>query len=319
MRARGRAGGEAGQGTVEWVALIGFVSIACMALVAAGFTIPGVGLARSMASKLACAASISATCVGEEAVNELTNAYGEDLAGLVRKHAPSLLYEEGMHALPVDYRRCRSSTCGDGAGEGSVSESEAGEPVTLFTRVIDCRPGEADDTEAAGGDCSGARAGNLYLEYWEYYADSATFRGIPYLEKRGFHPDDWEGTTIRVNADGSVDQRASSHAGYNYRQGVANWGSDANIGLLRSAAEATGLRPHGGWGPAEGALFVSGGSHAGNATANLTNVGSYTPDSGIRLIPLEPIALWGDQTEFGDLTPPWLKDLWTDPEAEGTG
>ncbi len=317
MDARRRALSETGQGTVEWVALIGLVSLLFVGVVATGVRIPGVGLAQAMASKLACAASISAACIGD-GKGGLTTAYGSEMARLVRGHAPTLLYENGMHALPVDYRRCRSTTCGDGPGEGTVRSSDTGEPVTLFTHVVDCRPGEADDTEAGGGDCSGDRAGNLYIEYWEYYADSSTFRGVPYAEKKGYHLDDWEGSTVRINPDGSVDQRASSHGGYNYRQGPANWGSDAGWGFLKGAAEKVGFRPHGGWGPATGGVFVSGGSHAGNIQANPLDAGSYTPHAKIRLVPLESIATAGDYTHFA-ITPPWTKDVWTDPEAEGTG
>lgn len=317
MDAKHRALSERGQGTVEWIAIVGLVSLVFVALVAAGVRVPGVALAESLATRLACVATFSGTCGGGDA-DGLVAAYGEEMATLVRDHAPALLYEDGMHALPVDYRACRSTACGDGTGDGTVRRSETGEPVTLFTHVIDCRPGEADATEAEGADCSGDRAGRLYVEFWEYYADSATLRGVPIAGEKGYHADDWEGTTFRINPDGSVDQRASSHNGYNYEQGVTNWGSDADIGPLKGAAEVAGLRPHGGWGPSSGGLYISGGSHAGNVRGNLLDIGSTTPSKNIRLVPLEPIATAGDDTKFA-ITPPWVKDIWTDPEAEGTG
>ena len=45
----------------------------------------------------------------------------------------------------------------------------------------------------------------------------------------GYHPDDWESVQFRLRPDGEVDQRASSHHGYNYVRGVGNWGSDAGV------------------------------------------------------------------------------------------
>src|SRR4029077_5226944 len=120
---------------------------------------------------------------------------------------------------------------------GLVGRTDAGLPVTAFVHVVDCRTG-GPDRAAAGADCSGPRAGNLYIQYWTYYADSATLRGVPIVGDEGFHSDDWEGVQIRIRPDGSVDERASSHNGYNDARSVANWGSDAGFGPLRAAAEA---------------------------------------------------------------------------------
>jgi hypothetical protein len=133
----------------------------------------------------------------------------------------------------------------------------------------------------------------------------------------GYHRDDWEGVQFRISPGGDVEERASSHNGWNYSQGPANWGSDAGFGLVRGAAEKVGARPAGGWGPATGALFVSGGSHAGNARAGPDSIGSVTPARRIRLVPLEPIAA-GGAARFGEVVPPWLKHAWLDPEASGT-
>jgi hypothetical protein len=63
-------------------------------------------------------------------------------------------------------------------------------------------------------------------------------------------------------------------------------------------------------------VYVSGGSHAGNARA-LRRVARVTPRERLRLIPLEPIAARRPRDRFA-VTPPWLKDVWRDPEAEGT-
>jgi hypothetical protein len=228
---------------------------------------------------------------------------------------PTLLFEEGSRAVPVDFRRCRETRCGDGPEHGFVKRSAAGLPVTAFVHVIDCRAGTGEPPAIQGVDCSGERAGNLYLQYWTYYADSATLRGVPIAGEKGFHRDDWEGVQIRIRPDGGIDERASSHDGYNYRQGIANWGSDAGIGPLKDVAEALGARNGNGWGPETGMLLISGGSHAGNADG-IPRFERLTPGTGVHLIPLEPIAE-GDGSGFAIL-PPWRKRVWRDPEAEGT-
>jgi hypothetical protein len=299
---------------VEWVGVLTLVAFLCLALVAAGVRVPGNALARAVASRILCAAALADRCGDEPA---LIAAYGSDVGRLVRRHMSTLLFERGSRALPVDFRRCRSSECADGSARGLVHESDAGLPVTAFVRVVDCRPDVAEATEAGGADCSGPRAGNLYLQYWTYYVDSATLRGIPIAGAKGFHADDWEGVQIRIGPDGQVDQRASSHHGYNHVQSVANAGSDAGLVPLRDAAEAVGARPANGWGRETRLLVVSGGSHAGNANGFL-RVDRITPGRRVHLVPLEPLAA----EEGGDyafaVSPPWLKRVWRDPEATGT-
>jgi len=152
-------------------------------------------------------------------------------------------------------------------------------------------------------------------QYWTYYADSATLRGVPIAGEEGYHRDDWESVQIRVRPDGSVDQRASSHHGYNHGQGVVNWGSDAAIGPLKDATEAVGLRSRNGWGPETHILLVSGGSHAGNATG-IPRIERITPRNRIHLVPLEPVAA-ASRASFA-ISPPWRKRVWFDPEAETT-
>jgi hypothetical protein len=195
-----------------------------------------------------------------------------------------------------------------------VHRTDAGLPVTAFVHVVDCRPAEAEKTEAAGAECSGGRAGNLYIQYSTYYADSATLRGLPLIGSRGYHRDDWEGVQIRIGADGEVDERASSHRGYDYMAGPRNWGSDAGIRPLNGLITALGGRPRGGWGPETHLLFVSGGSHAGQAGA-FPHVDRATPGRRVHLVPLEPIA--GPRYRFA-ISAPWQKRVWWDPEANGT-
>jgi hypothetical protein len=290
---------ERGQGTVEWVGLVLLVSMAMLGLVAAGARVPGAPLARALADRILCAVSLADGC-GDEPT--LIAAYGSDVGRLVRSFMPVLAFEHGSRAVPVDFRRCRSSECGDASGVGLVHQTDAGLPVTAFVHVVDCRAAAIEQTESDGADCSGERDGRLYLQFWTYYADSATLRGVPVAGTKGYHPDDWESVQFRLNPDGSVEERASSHHGYNYERNAGNWASDA------------GLVSHDGWGDATHLLLVSGGSHAGNAFA-FTEVDRFTPDRKVHLVPLEPIAAGG--YEFA-VSAPWVKKVWLDPESRET-
>ncbi len=298
---------------MEWVGTLGVVALLLVGLVAAGVRVPGAELARAVASRILCAASLADGCGDEPA---LIATYGTEIGKLVREHMPMLAFEEGSRAVPVDFRRCRSTACGDYSPHGLVHRTDERMPVTAFVHVVDCRAGAAESSEADGADCSGPRAGNLYIQYWTYYADSATLRDIPIVGEEGYHHDDWEGVQIRIGPDGRVDERASSHNGYNYARSIANWGSDAGLGPLNDAAETLGARERNGWGPETGIVLVSGGSHAGNA-AGIPHVDHFTPGRRVHLIPLEPVAA-EDRTSFA-ISPPWLKKVWRDPEAEGTG
>jgi len=286
--------GERGQATVEWVALLLVVALLLLAVLAAGIRVPGAALAQAIASRVLCAVALADHCGDEPA---LIAAYGDEVGRLVREHMPTLAFEEGSRAVPVDWRRCRSTTCADGREVGVVIASDAGLPVTAFTHVVDRRPG-----------------GDLYIQYWLYYPDSATLRGVPVAGEKGFHLDDWESVQVRIGNDGDVVQRASSHNGFNYRGDEANLASDAGIDPLREINETLGSRAENGWGPETGVLLVSGGSHAGNVG---DDPGSrFTPGRRVHLVPLEEIAA-ADRSRFA-VTPPWLKDVWRDPEASGT-
>jgi hypothetical protein len=302
-------GSERGQSTVEWVGTLCVVALLLVGLVAAGVRVPGAALAEGVASRILCAASLADGCGDEPG---LIASYGTEVGELVRRHMPIIAFEEGSRGVPVDFRRCRSTSCGDGSARGLVHRTDEGFPVTAFVHVVDCRAGEAEDSEA---DCSGARAGNLYIQYWTYYADSATLRGVPIVGEEGYHADDWEGVQIRIGADGQVDERASSHEGYNYARSVGNWGSDAGLQPLRDAAQAVGARAENGWGPETHLLLVAAGSHAGDAVG-IPHVDRFTPGRRVHLVPLEPIA--ADSHVTFAISPPWLKKVWRDPEGEGT-
>jgi hypothetical protein len=288
--ARRTAAGERGQGTVEWIALVLVVSVAMVTVAALlGIGLPGAALARAIASRLVCVADLSGSC--DAGATRLVSAYGEDVAALVSEHAPTLLYEPGMRALPVDYRRCRQDACAEGGEDGEVWRSDRGESTTAFVRAIDCRPGsEPDDA-----DCSRSRSGNVYLQYWLYYPGSATGEGSfapgvvralsSAVGKPSFHPDDWESYQLRLGPDGRF-ARASAHHGYGD-----------------------------GWVHEYGAFRIAGGSHAGSMMPR--DFVRSTPGRRLRLIPLEPIAARHPRVEFA-ITPPWRKRVWRDPEYEGT-
>jgi hypothetical protein len=303
---------ERGQGTVELVGLLGVVALALVGLLATGAAVPGGALAREVGSRILCAAALADGC-GDEPL--LIATYGDEVGRLVREHVPTIAFEEGSRALPVDWRRCRVPECGDGAEAGLVHRSDERLPVTAFVHVVDCREEAREASEAAGFDCSGGRAGSLYVQYWLYYANSTTGQ-LPVVGPLDEHDDDWESVGIRIGPDGRVAERASSHHGYNYERSAFNGGSDAGLDPVREAAEDTGLREENGWGPETGLLEVSGGSHAGNVGTDGDRGTRFIPGRRVHLVPLEPIAAHSHST-FA-VVPPWLKSVWRDPEAPGT-
>jgi hypothetical protein len=301
MHWRRRFIGRGGQGTVEWTGLVALLALMLVALGSLAGLVPGTALTHSLGRGLLCAVSLSDDCLSE---GSLERAYGRQTAALVRAHAPEILFGRDLLGLPVDFRSCRSPHCADAGRTGQVAGSSAGEPVTLFTRVLE-------------------RDGTTWIQYWAYYPESASLRGVPVLERHGHHRHDWESVQVRIGNDGQVDQRASSHAGYNHTRSVANWGSDMGSGLLRRVAEAAGLREEGGWGSESGRWLVAGGSHAGNVSGEAGD-GDYptrTPARQVRLIPLEQVrdGPLARAARFDPITPPWRKAVWGDPEAEGTG
>jgi len=316
---------QRGQATVEWIGLLLLAGLLIAALtIAAGLRPPGLGLAGAITERLVCAVRLSADCAADP---RLESAHGDELTALFQAHAPTLLYEDGMNALPVDFRRCREDPCAEGAGEGVVVHSSQGRPVVAFTHAIDCRPDAIRATVGLGADCSGARKGNLYLQYWFYYPGSATAEGSTPLKgtirrvsaavgKPTYHPDDWESYQVRIGPAGRF-ARASSHHGYSYELGGGTLipghklrtRADGTI-LIRRSPEAVN-----GWGPDVGTLYVSGGSHAGNARAERA-VSRATKDHRLKLVPLRWIALHAT-ADFA-VTPPWEKRVYRDPEYEGT-
>lgn len=265
---------------------------------AAGPRLPGADLARTLASKLVCAARLAATC--DRGSEGLALAYGAEIAALVRENAPAVHYPKGAEYLPVDHRRCRQVACASVSTPGPVWQTAVGLPATAFTRVVDCRPEGAERAAADGADCSGRRAGNLYLQFWFYYPDSRT---DPW-GSAGYHPDDWESAQIRIGP-GGTDARASSHNSYACSNGVHNWPTDA--GVWKKSA----------WCPYTGELHVSAGSHAGHVRSSRRGY-RHTPAENLRLIPIEPVGAGAGPDHDFEVSPPWLKAVYRDPETKGT-
>jgi hypothetical protein len=306
---------------VEWIGILLLATLLLGgSIAAAARRAPGGSVARAVAERIVCAAHLSDACAGE---SELDAAYGAEVAALVREHAPRIRYERGMTALPVDYRRCREDPCSSGSPSGSIWRSSAGEPVVAFVHVVDCRPVAIARTRRAGADCSGPRGDTLYLQYWFYYAGSATAEGrviddqiralSTALGKPSFHEDDWESYQLRLRP-GVAEARASAHHGYVYD---LDGGWRPQVRSRRDdSVRVRAPWPKQGWGPETRTLYVSGGSHAGNVRAT-RGVARTTPRERLSLIPLEPIAARRPAERFA-VTPPWLKQVWRDPEAEGT-
>lgn len=121
-----------GQSTVEWIGLVLLVALILLGLLAAaGGRLPGGALASTIAERIICAATLLGSCDG----NELTEAYGPEVAAAFEEHALLIRYEPGMRALPVDYRRCREDACAEGAESGQIWRSRSGERVTAFTHA----------------------------------------------------------------------------------------------------------------------------------------------------------------------------------------
>lgn len=311
---------SAAQGTVEWVGLLLLVALLIAALYGSGIRVPGTTLASAIAERMVCAVRLTENCRDEP---RLKDPYGHEIAALLRAHAPTLLYEDGMTALPVDYRGCRADGCAEGARSGPIDAAGSGRRVVAFTRAIDCRGGKA---RPAGADCSGSRARNLFLQYWFYYPGSATAEGSTALKepirrvsaalgKPTFHPDDWESYQVRIGPGGRF-ARASSHHGYNYELGGGGLIPGFRVEHRRNGSISLVRAPQveNGWGPDVGTLYVSGGSHAGNARI-YRPVARTTHDHRLKLVPIERLEQRGDRFA---VSPPWRKRVYLDPEYGGT-
>jgi hypothetical protein len=141
-----------------------------------------------------------------------------------------------------------------------------------------------------------------YIHYWFYYPDSrATHLPAGGL---GTHRDDWEGVIVRLAADGAA-ARATAHGGL---AGAGPWWATAPgwrpIGRRPLVYRASGSHANG-FGP--GDIDLAGDRWNGTLGAvDPTFVAADLARS--RRFRFDPAA-----------SPPWMKRLWRDPDAAGTG
>jgi hypothetical protein len=292
-----------GQATVEWVGLVLLAALALGALVAVAPRVDGRAFGGLLAHRIVCA--VEGGCDDGDA--GLRAAYGERDAELVRRYTPNLVYEPGERQLPVDYRACRTRRCADTVDDpdADLHRSLAGRRASVFTHVV-------------------RRGGRLYIQYWLYYPDSNTAwagadrlwersRLLPLIRKvvrgtsdyPGFHRDDWEGVQLRIDADGTVWARASSHGHYQ--------------GCKQRACRNR-------WIHSTGWSRVSRGSHAGHIPVE--RGGPLYPGpglrertstgDGLRLIPLESVDRLRYRPLDAEIRPPWRKPVYGDPESDAS-
>ena len=317
---------ERGQATIEWVGLVLLAALGLGALATTGPPIDGRSFGGFLAHRLVCA--VKGGCRDGDA--GLARAYGSRDAALARELAPSLVYEPGEKSLPVDWRRCRERACSDAPDDRDldVHRSAAGQPATAFVRRV-------------------RRDGRTYFLYWLYYPDSnSTVLASDKLWNHsplrlagrypGFHDDDWEGHAVRVDPDGGVWVRSTSHG---------HW-QGCKSDLCRNR-----------WTARTGWTRVSRGSHAGHipletiierlprrarpAPRPRSRAGPVprpirrryeaqypgrdlrertTTAEGLRLIPLEAIRRARRRYKPLDpgISPPWRKPAWRDPEDDSS-
>ena len=133
---------ERGSASVEQAGLAALVALLLLAAIAAvlagGEIDAGRRLAGAIGKRLACAPRLPGACRH----HPLVPAYGWPLARTVRALAPAPLARPGATGLPlmpVDFRRCRRSSCAVAAGPHLTA---SGRRTTAFTTVSDRRRGQ---------------------------------------------------------------------------------------------------------------------------------------------------------------------------------
>src|SRR5947199_10039531 len=160
---------ERGQATIEWTAVVLLVALAFATFLAVALPhVDGRSYGGALARAIVCA--VRGGC--DDGRDALVSAYGSGDAELVRQYAPNIVYEPGEKQIPIDYRQCRTTACGDAPNDRSldVSQTDAGIPASAFTHVV-----HAD--------------GRTFIQYWFYYPDSnTTWAGSDKLWKAGSAP-----------------------------------------------------------------------------------------------------------------------------------
>ena len=146
------------------------------------------------------------------------------------------------------------------------------------------------------------RAEAAYIHYWFYYPDSRTTH-LP-AAGLGTHRDDWEGVIVRLAADGAA-ARATAHGGL---AGLRPWWAAA------PGWRTIGPRP---------VIYRAAGSHANGFEPGDIDLAGDRWNG--RLGEVEPTFVAADLARSrrfrfdAAASPPWMKRLWRDPDAAGTG
>jgi hypothetical protein len=318
---------ERGQATIEWTAVVLLVALAFASLLA--LALPHVD-GRSYGGALARAILCAARGGCDDGRDALVAAYGSRDAALVRDYAPNIVYEPGEKEIPIDYRTCRTTACGDAPDDPSldVSQTNTGVPASVFTHVVH-------------------DGGQTFIQYWFYYPDSNTtwggsdkaykvatspvnlahklWRKVPQAPRYpGFHNDDWEGYQVELDPGGAVRVRATAHHGYQYckqRQCADEWGAwtgwtrvsrGSHAGHIPLRTKLRGVDVGSGFPYVRGSYEIQGPAYPGVDTQERTTV-----SADLRLIPLETV----DQEAappFDAIAPPWEKPVYYDPLNDGT-
>jgi hypothetical protein len=306
-------GGERGQATIEWTGVVALVAVAFGAMVAFMPAFDGRSAGSWLARSILCAMRGGCDAgAGED--DALRSAYGARGADLVRRYAPNVVYEPGTHTLPVDFRRCRSHHCSDAPDDPALEVSRSSRthtPAAAFTHVS-------------------RRGGETFLQYWFYYPDSpSTFLGSHAVLRHlpggdpADHLDDWESFQVRVRADGSALVRASSHHWY---QGCKE-PQCRNRWIDSTGWTRVSKGSHAGHIPYESQWEVSTARRRGRAQRRVTGYRPLYPGRDLRerttsaaaldLIPIETLPAGALATPFA-VTPPWRKEVYSDPEGDST-
>jgi hypothetical protein len=303
---------ETGQASVEWVGVILLVALALGAAIAFVPAVDGRSFGGVLAHSIVCA--VRDDCAHQD--DALRTAYGAADAALVRRFAPNIVYEPGTHTLPVDFRRCQSHGCSDAPDDQSLEVSRStrgGIPAAAFTHI------------ARRGD-------ETFLQYWFYYPDSpSTFLGSHALLKHlpggdpADHKHDWEGYQVRVGADGQALVRATSHHGYQgckERQCENRWIAWTGWTRVSMGSHAGHIPYRSEWTRMGGPRF------RGPPRRRLTGFTPRYPGrdleerttsaAALELIPIETLPTGTLATDFGEITPPWRKEVYGDPLSNST-
>src|SRR5689334_9846150 len=139
---------ERGQATIEWTAVVLLVALAFAASLALAMPhVDGRSYGGALARAILCA--VRGGC--DDGRDALVSTYGSSDAELVRDYAPNIVYEPGEKEIPIDYRACRTTACGDAPDDRSldVSQTSAGIPASVFTHVVH-------------------EDGRTFIQYWFY-------------------------------------------------------------------------------------------------------------------------------------------------------